>query len=297
MKNSISIKNLIKSYKEKDVLKNVNILIDKPGIYLLAGANGSGKTTLLEIIAGLREADAGEILIDNYKPNTINAKKYLGFLCQQNNLRKNVKVSEEFTLVKQLYNINIDSYEYLKKYKLEQYYNQKCKNLSGGTKRRVLIAMLLIAKQNIIILDEPASGLDPYSRDEIWTTIKDYSKQNIVIVSDHYLNQAAMYSNYIYLLNKGEIILQDTFENIKKTWIGKKIAKIKKEKFEQIKDSIELYEDNYKLRISGTVYNIFIYNNISEITKILSKNDIYVNDIEIEDIFFYYISKYDTSGV
>ena len=207
MSSSIIIKNLSKSYKDNKVLKNLSISIDKPGVYLLAGPNGSGKTTLLEIIAGLRESDSGEILINGYKRNTIEAKKSLGFLCQQNNLRKSTKVNEEIQVVKDLYNIDINDIEYLKKYNLEKYYKERCRNLSGGTKRRLLVAMLFMAKQNIVVLDEPVSGLDTYSRDEIWNTISEYSKENIVIVSDHYLNQAALYSNYIYLLELFHILI------------------------------------------------------------------------------------------
>lgn len=296
MGNSIIINNLIKSYKNKKILDNVSISIDKPGVYLLAGPNGSGKTTLLEIIAGLREYDSGEILINGYKRNSIEAKKSLGFLCQQNNLRKSTKVNEELQLVKDLYGININDYEYLKKFNLEKYYKEKCRNLSGGTKRRLLIAMLFMAKQNIVVLDEPVSGLDTYSRDEIWNTISEYAKENIVIVSDHYLNQAVIYSDYVYLLNEGKIILHDTFENIKKSCKSEKLVKVRKDNFEEIKRIIEKNCSDFEVRVSGTVYNIFINENVAGVLKVLEGKNVTVHDIDLEDIYFYHTGKYSHEG-
>ena len=297
MSSGIIIKNLIKSYKDNKVLKGLSISIDKPGVYLLAGPNGSGKTTLLEIIAGLREADSGEILINGYKRNTIEAKKSLGFLCQQNNLRKSTKVNEEIQLVKDLYNIDINDLEYLKKYNLEKYYKQKCRNLSGGTKRRLLVAMLFMAKQNIVVLDEPVSGLDTYSRDEIWNTISEYSKQNIVIVSDHYLNQAALYSNYIYLLDDGKIILHDTFKNIKKSCKSEKVVKVRMDKFEEVRNLIQKQCNDFDVRISGTVCNIFINDNVAAVTKLLEDREIPIYDMDLEDIYFYHTGKFSNMEV
>lgn len=292
MSNKIVINNLVKIYDGNKVLDNINISINKPGVYLLAGPNGSGKTTLLEILAGLREPSSGDILINNYRYNTIEAKRELGFLCQQNSLRKNTKVNEEIELVKDLYNISIDSYEYLKKFNLDKYYKEKTKNLSGGTKRRLLVAMLLMAKQNIVVLDEPVSGLDTYSRDEIWNIINEYAKSNIVIVSDHYLNQAAIYSDYIYLLNEGKVVLQGSLNNIKKKCKRNRLIKIRKEDFEEVKKIIAENCEDFEIRISGTVYNIFFNIENQNVLEILGKKNIHIHEIDLEDIYFYYTGKY-----
>ena len=119
-------------------------------------------------------------------------------------------------LIKEVFGAKVEDIEYLKKYNLEEYYKNKTRTLSGGTQRRFLTAMLFLAGQNIVILDEPASGLDTYSRDEIWNTISEYGKEHIVIVSDHYLNQARLYSDRIIMLDQGKIIANDTFNEIKK---------------------------------------------------------------------------------
>lgn len=296
MNKGVEIEELIKTYDKKKVVNNVSISIDKPGVYLLAGPNGSGKTTLLEIIAGLREPDSGEVLINGYKCNTIEAKRDLGFLCQQNSLRKNLKVNEEIKLIKDIYGIDIDDYEYLKRYNLEQYYKAKSGNLSGGTKRRLLIAMLLMANQNIVVLDEPASGLDTNSRDEIWNVISEYSKDNIVIVSDHYLNQAALYSDYIYMLNEGKMILEGNMAEIRKSCKGKKLIKVRKQHFEEIESVVKANCSDYEVRISGTIYNIFINSDVDKVTQVLSDKKVSMHDIDLEDIYFYHTGKYSNEG-
>ena len=85
----------IKKQYSKTVLQNINLTISKPGVYLIAGPNGSGKTTLLEIIVGLRKPDGGTVMINNHQCGSIEAKKEIGFLCQQNGLRKTIKLKEE----------------------------------------------------------------------------------------------------------------------------------------------------------------------------------------------------------
>lgn len=293
----IKIKNLSKSYKNNKVLDNINIEIDKPGVYLLAGPNGSGKTTLLEILAGLRNSDSGEISIDGKKIDSLEVKRKLGFLCQQNNLRKSSTVKEELQLVKDLYSIDIDEYEYLKKFNLEKYYKDKTKQLSGGTKRRLLIAMLFMAKQEIVVLDEPVSGLDTFSRDEIWNMISEYSKSNIVIVSDHYLNQAGIYSDYIFFINKGKIILIDTFTKIKETCKSSQLIKVRKEFFDDVKNIVSKHCKDFEVRLSGTVYNIFINDKNSDVFQYLEGKKITKHDIDLEDIYFYHTGMYSKEEV
>ena len=296
----IEIKNLCKSYEDNTVLDKINISINEPGVYLLAGPNGSGKTTLFEIIAGLRKPDSGEIKLFGKNHHdvmfNIKDKKQLGFLCQQNNLRRNSTVKEELNLVKDLFSIELDDIEYLKKFNLEKYYMTKTQNLSGGTKRRLLIAMVFMANQKVVVLDEPASGLDTFNRDEIWNMISDYSKENIVIVSDHYLNQASAYSDYLYLLDRGNIILKDKPVNIKKQFKSKQIIKVRKDRFDEVLAIVKEHCKDYEVRISGTVHNIYINDINQTLIRHLEEKVFTSNAIELEDIYFYHTGKYSSQG-
>lgn len=277
----------IKKQYSKTVLQNINLTISKPGVYLIAGPNGSGKTTLLEIIVGLRKPDGGTVMINNHQCGSVEAKKEIGFLCQQNGLRKTIKLKEEMQLIKEVFGAKVEDIEYLKKYNLEEYYKNKTRTLSGGTQRRFLTAMLFLAGQNIVILDEPASGLDTYSRDEIWNTISEYGKEHIVIVSDHYLNQARLYSDRIIMLDQGKIIANDTFNEIKKCCQCEKLIKVRNEHFEPIKRKIDEVGAEYEIKVSGTVYNIYLKNHTTEVLESLKEQKITSHDLDLEDIYFY----------
>ncbi|CAK9330891.1 ABC transporter ATP-binding protein [Thermoanaerobacter kivui] len=286
----VEVKNLYKSYNNSMVLKDINIRIDKPGVYLIAGPNGSGKTTLLEIIIGLRKADKGSVIINGKFGNDIETKEKVGFLTQENSLRKSSKVKEELNLVKDIFNLNIDTYEYLCKFGLQKYYNKRTKQLSGGTKRRLLVTMLFMAGQDIVILDEPVSGLDPFNRNEIWNMIKDYSRNKIVIVSDHYLNEAARYSDYIYLINEGRIILSGTTTDIMSLCKDRYLIKVRKEFFDEVENFISAHFNDYEVRISGTVYHIFLKGDKNRLIRMLEEKGMSfaIHDVDFEDIYFYY---------
>ena len=283
---NLVVQGVTKNY-QKQVLQNIDLTIDKPGVYLIAGPNGSGKTTLLEIIVGLRKPNSGTIMINGHPCGSIAAKKDLGFLCQQNGLRKTIKMKEEMQLVKEVFNVKVDDIEYLRKYNLQEYYKNRTRTLSGGTKRRFLIAMLFLAGQSIVILDEPASGLDTYSRDEIWNTINEYGRDHIVIVSDHYLNQARLYSDRIILLDQGKIIANDDFQGIHRYCQCEKLIKVRKENYRQIQAIIDGLGVEYEVKVSGTVYNIYLKKGADRVLSSLVNQKVTSHDLDLEDIYFY----------
>lgn len=294
---SIEIKNLKKRYKDHIVLNEINLEIKNPGIYLIAGPNGSGKTTLLELIIGLRTPTSGDIRIESFSPNSIDAKKKLGFLSQQNSLRRSCRVSEELKLVSEIFGIyDIDLENYLDIFDLKKYYHYKTSKLSGGSKRRLLLAMTLLPQQNIIILDEPASGLDSFSRNEIWNIITEISKDKIVIVSDHYLNQAAQYCDYVYLLDKGNIALHGDIETINTSLNKTHVIKVRKENHEAVEKQLESLKLEIDLKVSGTVYSYYL--NIVDLAKLkkLDSKEWNFSSINFEDIYFYYTGKYSCDG-
>ncbi|WLR44147.1 ABC transporter ATP-binding protein [Bacillus carboniphilus] len=289
----IEINSLVKRYGKNPILNGINIFIQDPGVYLIAGPNGSGKTTLLETLVGLRKYDKGKIEINGSSKDDIKMKKKVGFLTQHNTLRKNCTVGEELQLVKELFNLNIDPYAFLEKFKLQEYYHIMTKKLSGGTKRRVLIAMLFMPSYEIVVLDEPVSGLDTFSRDEIWNMITEYASNKIVLVSDHYLNQAAQYSDFVYLLKKGKIILEgkttDLIEHFDKGYV----IKTRERNIEELNKIIEKENILFDIKISGSVYNYFFrredYDSIRSIHLSPKYN---IHPINLEDIYFYYTGEY-----
>lgn len=293
----IKIKNLKKFYGRNEVLKNINIEFMNPGVYLIAGPNGSGKTTLLEIIIGLRKQTSGELIINNFTHNSIEVRRELGFLLQQNSLRKNCYVNEELELVSQLFGVkNVNLYEYLGKYGLLQYYKYKTRRLSGGTKRRLLLAMTLLANQNIIVLDEPVSGLDSFSRNEIWNIISEVSKNRIVIISDHYLNQAAQYADYVYLLDRGSVVLHGDVRKIISSLDKTHVIKVRKDMHQELEKLLTSLNFEIDVKISGTVYSYYIKNTANTPISSINNNQYRMSPIDFEDIYFYYTERYSYNG-
>ncbi len=293
----VKITDLKKSYNKHLVLKNINMELTKPGIYLIAGPNGSGKTTLLEIIIGLRKPTSGEVLINNSTPDTLESKRTIGFLSQQNSLRRSCYVHEELKLVSEIYSIkNVNLPEYLSKYNLDEYYRYKTGKLSGGYRRRLLLAMTLLPMQEIIVLDEPVSGLDPFSRNEIWNMITEVSRDRIVIVSDHYLNQAAQYSDYVYLLDSGNVVLHGGIKDVNSFLKKPLVVKGRKNNHESIENRLRYLGIEIDLKVSGTVYSYYINETDKQKLKDLDIKDCNLNSVDFEDIYFYYTGKYSHDG-
>jgi ABC-type multidrug transport system ATPase subunit len=289
----VIVKGLKKCYEDHTVLDNINMEFKKPGIYLIAGPNGSGKTTLLEIIIGLRKQTEGEVCIGNHHPDSLESKRSLGFLSQQNSLRKSCYVNEEMELVAEIFELKcIDIKEYLEKYDLAQYYHQRIRKLSGGTKRRLLLAMTFLPQQDIILLDEPVSGLDSFSRNEIWNMITEVAQDKIIILSDHYLNQAAQYSDYVYLLDEGRIVLQGGLKQVISSLKKTHVLKVRKGKHSEIENRLKSLGFEIDLKVSGTVYSYYFNDNNNTSVSSIGVGDFKISNIDFEDIYFYYTGKY-----
>ncbi|MGL5972300.1 MAG: hypothetical protein ACRCZK_00985, partial [Oscillospiraceae bacterium] len=157
-------------------------------------------------------------------------------------------------------------------------------------------AMTLLPKQEIIILDEPASGLDSFSRNEIWNIITEISKNRVVIVSDHYLNQAAEYSDYVYLMNNAKVILHGDLKKVMSTLNKSDVIKVRKDKRENIENQLKKLQIDIDSKVSGTVYSYYISTTDKLKLAGISFGDCNVSAIDFEDIYFYYTGKYSYDG-
>ena len=216
----IEIKNLIKSYDKKCILKNINLKINDNEQISIIGKSGCGKSTLLRCIARLEKIDNGQILIDNENVNNI--KKFynkVGMVFQSFNLFENMSVLENLIIAP----VKLKMYSkkeaiklaknYLKEINLENKINEYPKNLSGGEKQRVAIIRALMEKPKILLLDEPTSSLDPQMKKEVLelvTKLKDYN-MTIIVVS-HELNFVKDFSSRIIFVDNKTILSDDTVE-------------------------------------------------------------------------------------
>jgi len=213
---NIIIKNLSKTYKKGvKALDNVSIEI-REGMFGLLGPNGAGKTTLIKILSTLLEASAGEVKIGEYDiaENRKEIRKILGYLPQEFGVYPKMKTWEFLDYVASLSGI-INKSERSKKIDemlnlmgLSEVRDRKAKKLSGGMLRRLGIAQALIADPDILIVDEPTTGLDPEERIKFRNLLTDISQNKVIILSTHIVGDISSTCEDMALLNIGKIVFK-----------------------------------------------------------------------------------------
>ena len=213
----INIKNLHKQFGKLIVLDNLNLSINKGGVFAILGPNGSGKTTLIKSILGMVIPNKGEILYDNesilgkweYRTN-------INYLPQIANFPANLTVIELINMVKNLRDSNTNETELTKLFGLTPFLKQKLGNLSGGTKQKVNIVLAFMFDNDLIILDEPTTGLDPIALIYLKELIeKEKNKGKTILITSHIMSFVDEIADEIVFLLDGKIYFKGSIEEIK----------------------------------------------------------------------------------
>jgi ABC-2 type transport system ATP-binding protein len=218
----IRVNNLIKNYKKVEALAGVDIHV-KPGeIFAYLGPNGAGKTTTIRILTGLTQASSGSCSINgfNIEKEVRQAKQQYGLVPQAINLDQELTVQENLIIHGWLYRMKsadisakidalLDYVELLEKKK------SQVKTLSGGMKRRLMVARALLHGPKVLFLDEPTVGLDPAIRRKIWALIKKIQTGGTTIfLTTHYIEEAEFLADRVAFLDQGRIVALDTPERL-----------------------------------------------------------------------------------
>ena len=217
---SIEVKNITKFYGKQKALNNVSMTVSTGKIVGLLGPNGAGKSTLMKIITGFISQSSGQVMIngiDTYK-DPVAIRKNIGYLPENNPLYTEMYVREYLEFTGRLYKLGRKLKhrinEIIKLTGLEPEQNKKIGALSKGFRQRVGIAQALIHNPDILILDEPTSGLDPNQIVEIRSLISETGKEKTVILSTHIMQEVEAICDHIIIINKGEIVADDSTNNI-----------------------------------------------------------------------------------
>ena len=283
-----------KKDKKIDALNNFNINIKKGSIYGLLGPNGAGKSTFINMLGGLVLKTSGSIKIcgvDIDKNSKLSRTK-IGIVPQELNIDPFFTPIELLELQGGLYGVakkNRKSEEILFNLGLAEQKNSYARTLSGGMRRRLLIAKALVHNPDVLILDEPTAGVDVELRKNLWHYIRKLNKDGMTIcLTTHYLEEAQELCDYITILNKGKIIKSDTKINLLNL-VGKKTVKFILDKNYPIPNKLEVYEASIKNNILTLSYEKnkvdlkIIINILNENNIIFKEIDTYENDLE--DIF------------
>ena len=260
--NQITISNLSKVYDNGfNALKNINLDIKKGEIFAMLGPNGAGKTTLISIICGIVNPTSGKVSVDNY--DIINeyreTRSRIGLVPQELTLEQFETVFNNVSYSRGLYGKkpNPNHIEkVLKQLSLWDKKDLKLRQLSGGMKRRVLIAKALSHEPSILFLDEPTAGVDVELRKEMWKVVENLRKTGVtIILTTHYIEEAEAIADRVGVINQGEIIVVDDTNKLLKKMGHKKLTIELQDKVEKIPSEL----DEYNLSISNDNYSL-IYN-------------------------------------
>ena len=221
---SIEAKNVNKIYDKNglkvNALKNFNIKIKKGNIHGLLGPNGAGKSTFINILGSLVKKNSGDINVCgiNIDKNVKLSKFKIGIVPQEINIDPFFTPYELLELQAGLYGIKKNqrkTYEILERVGLIEQKNSYARSLSGGMRRRLLVAKALVHSPEMLILDEPTAGVDVELRSTLWNYIKDINKKGTTIcLTTHYLEEAEKLCENITILDKGQVIKDDTKHNL-----------------------------------------------------------------------------------
>ena len=208
---SLEVININKSYDGLKALNNISFKLKKGEIVGFLGPNGAGKSTLMKIITSFINQDSGEVLISsiNKDIDTILTKSKIGYLSENNPLYNDMKVVEYLNFISQLYKLKNSKKRILlvsKQIGLEKVMNKEINSLSKGFKQRVGIAAALVHDPEILLLDEPTTGLDPNQLVEIRQLIKEIGKKKIILLSTHIMQEIPKICNRVIVINNGNIV-------------------------------------------------------------------------------------------
>jgi len=293
--NAIKVRGINKSYGNLQALDDINLDIQKGEFFGLLGPNGAGKSTLIGIIGGLVHKDSGNVtvlgkdIIENYRET----KKSLGIVPQEITFDPYFTVRETLEMHSGYFGIEnnhekID--ELLDALSLTDKANVGPRELSGGMKRRLLIAKAMVHDPEIIVLDEPTAGVDVELRNNLWEYVINLNKAGkTIILTTHYLEEAEALCDRIAIMNKGNIVKVDTKENLINS-IDKKLVKVR---FADLNIDLESKLMGIDFKINKEKSEIVIETAKQNLDKILKKItalniniiDINIESAKLEDVF------------
>ena len=218
----IEIRTLVKHYKDTEALRGIDLTVDRGELFAFLGPNGAGKTTTIRIMTGLTRATSGEVLLGGHDVSRQShaAKKQFGFVPQHINLDSELTVFENLLVHGLLHRmprrtISRRIEELLDYIDLRNKLGTPIKHLSGGMKRRIMIARALMHSPDMLFLDEPTVGLDPNIRRRIWALIKTIQQEGVtVFLTTHYIEEAEFLATRVAFIDLGDIVALDTPRNL-----------------------------------------------------------------------------------
>jgi ABC-2 type transport system ATP-binding protein len=310
--NAIFVDNLYKSYKNLEVLKGVSFAVKRGTILALLGPNGAGKTTTVKILSTLLKPDSGKVSVNGHDihKNEAAIRASIGLTGQYAAVDEYLTGKENLELIGRLYRLGLRdaatrSEQLLKDFDLVEAASRPVKTYSGGMRRRLDLAMSLIAAPPIIFLDEPTTGLDPRSRLTMWNMIERLAKSGkTILLTTQYMEEADRLADNIVVIDGGKVIAEGTADQLK-AQVGSdrlELTIAKKSSFTKAREIVD--GEGLKANSENRTISIAAKKGVAELREILQrldKGDIIVENVSLhrptlDDVFLTLTGKETTEN-
>jgi len=270
--------NLTKRYTDTLAVDGINFSISQNECYGFLGPNGAGKTSTMKMIHCLSPVTSGTLLVAGMDVMTEarRVKSIMGVVPQEQNLDPDLTVIENLIVYARYFNIPLREArkrgeEYLDFFQLANKSNSKIRELSGGMKQRLLIARGLINKPDILILDEPTTGLDPQARHMIWQKIRHLKKEGITIVlTTHYMEEASQLCDRVAIMDRGKILVEGDPAKLVEERVGKDVFQVWCEGGEKEELTRDMKSFDFSYEQVGDIIYIFSKNGDEELKNLIA---------------------------
>lgn len=249
---SLILKNVTKAFAGKQAVNSISFTLEKPGIFGLLGTNGAGKTTTIRMLLGIIKKDSGEI---TWKGKEVDRKNVnFGYLPEERGVYPKTKIFDQLMYFAELKGIRKEEaresiYKWAKKLKVEEYLEMPAEKLSKGNQQKIQFMTAVIHNPELVVLDEPFSGLDPVNTEILKNIIIDLVKnEKYVIMSAHQMATIEEFCSDILILNKGETVLQGNLKQIKETYPANRVEI-------DVNNDIKQYIEELNLKIENEIDN------------------------------------------
>lgn len=290
----VEAKNLTKKFGDFIAVNSINFQIFNGESFGFLGPNGAGKTTTMKMIQSVSPLTEGKLTIAdiNIKENSRKIKEMIGVAPQEDNLDPDFTVFQNLIYYARYFDIpkekaKIKAEELLKFMQLEEKRNVIITSLSGGMRRRLILARALMNEPQILVLDEPTTGLDPQARHLIWTKIGSLKKQGVtVILTTHYMDEAAKLCDRIIIMNHGKIIEKGNPSELVAKHVGKEVLEVLNTK--ESMDWVKHYFPDSRIDFVGDKIQVFANKPREVLTRIIKESSfkgVLKRESNLEDVF------------
>lgn len=281
----IEVVDLVKTYDRKVAVDGVSFSVDEGEIFGILGPNGAGKTTTVECVEGLRSPDGGTIRVDGLDPRRdwAELRTRLGVQLQQSELPDRIRVGEALDLYASFYRDPADWRELLARLGLADRAKTEYRKLSGGQKQRVSIALALIGKPKVAVLDELTTGLDPQARRDTWSLVEQVRDAGVtVVLVTHFMEEAERLCDRIAVIDAGKLVAVDSPAGLVSRVDGEQRVRFRPTApldvalLEELPEVSNVEQRGPQLVVTGTG------NLLHAVTSVLARNQIVAADLRIE---------------